>query len=636
MKIEVTSTQPVFDGMEFGSAGAYEKVAGRIHGEADPGHPLNASIVNLDRAPRNARGLVEYSVDFYLLKPADMRRHNGRILYDVLNRGLKLALSAFNDAPANNDPAAAADAGNGFLMRQGYAVLWSGWQGGVAPGEGRMLASLPVATDGGAPIVAVNRDEFIFNHTHNPARAPLSYPAHTTDQAQAALSVRQRQSDPRVAIPRTSWRFLSKQSIEIERPDGFDAGAIYELIYPARDPIVMGLGMAAVRDVVSFFRYRAADDAGRPNPLASGAGAPSIAHAYAFGMSQSGRFLRDWLWQGFNQNLDGTKVFDGVIPSLAGSRKTFTNFAFAQPGRFSCQHEDHLTPGDQFPFTYATRTDPVSGRSGGILERYSAPEKAPKIIQTDSSGEYWQGRASLVTTDEAGRDVPLPDNVRFYLFAGTQHGGRMASAVFPFCRHPGNPVEMSPPHRALLVALDRWVSAGVEPPPSSYPRAADGTLVAAGAVAFPAIPALDYGAMVNELCMVDYDVQPPRLLEDRRYRVMVPAVDGDGNERGGVRLPEIVAPLGTHTGWNPRRAGFAPGELALLGSYFAFAWTAEERRAAGDPRPSLEERYGGHAAYLEALTRAARELCAARLLLPEDVERYIEAAQRRRKYFEPG
>jgi len=630
MKIEIDRIQPVFDGAEFGSAGSYEKVTGRIRGAADPAHRLNAGIVNLDRAPRNGAGQVEYCVDFCLLKPADPRRHNGRIFYDVLNRGNKLALSALNDAPASNDPHAAADAGNGFLMRQGYAILWSAWQGDVAAGEGRMLASLPIAT-AGAPITAINRDEFIFNHGHNPARAPLSYPAASLDQTRAQLTVRQRERDPRTALAPQAWRFLSDRQIEITRPEGFDAGAIYEFIYPARDPIVMGLGMAAIRDVVSFFRNRAADDYGNPNPLA--AGALRIAHAYAFGMSQSGRFLRDWLWQGFNEDLNGHKVFDGVIPSLAGSRKTFTNFAFAQPGRFSCQHEDHLTPGDQFPFAYASRFDPLSGRTGGILARCRASDTCPRIMHLDSSGEYWQGRASLVTADEAGRDLELPEEVRIYHFAGTQHGGRFATAIFPFCQHPGNPVDMNAACRALLVALDRWVSAGEPPPPSRYPRAADGTLVSADALHFPAIPRVKYEGMRNELCHTDYTVQPPRPDPQRRYAVMVPAVDADGNELGGVRLPEIAAPLGTHTGWNPRRDGFAGGELALLGWYLPFAETAAERAANGDPRPSIEERYQSHQAYVEAVARAAQALCEARLLLAEDVERYIEAARRRAKYF---
>ncbi len=577
--------------------------------------------------------MVEYQVEFCLLKPADMRRHNGRILYDVLNRGNKLGLNAFNDAPARNDIKGAADAGNGFLMRHGYAVMWSAWQGDVAPGEGRMLARFPIATDSGAPIVAINRDEFIFNHNQNPAAAPLSYPANSLDQAQAALTVRQREPDPRVAIPATGWRYLSPKAIEIDRPAEFDAGAIYEFIYPARDPIVMGLGFAAMRDAVAFFRHRRDDDEGRPNPLNRDGAGPSIASVFAFGASQSGRFLRDYLWQGFNEDLEGGKVFDGVMPSLAGSRKTFTNFAFAQPGRFSCQHEDHLTPGDQFPFAYATRQDPVSGRTDGILKRYFKLDTSPKVLHVDSSGEYWQGRASLVASDDVETESKVLDEIRLYAFSGTQHGGRLASTFFTFCTYPGNPVEMNPGYRALLVALDQWVNAGVAPPPSRHPRTSDGTLVAAHSQGFPAIPGVSYTGLVNQLSEVDYSSQPPKPIAGHDYVVMVPKVDADGNEIAGIRLPDVAAPLGTYTGWNPRRAGFAEGESSLLGCYIPFAATAAQRRTADDPRPSLEERYQTHEAYVDAVARAARELQQARLLLAEDVERYIQAATKRRKHF---
>lgn len=636
MKIEISHIGPAFDALSFGSVGPYEIVTGVVQGEVDPGHPLNAAIVNLDRAPRNGAGGVEYQVEFCLLKPADMRRHNGRILYDVLNRGNKLGLNAFNDAPARNDIKDAADAGNGFLMRQGFAVLWSAWQGDVAAGEGRMLAHFPIATANGAPIVARNRDEFIFNHIHDPAAAPLSYPADSLDQAHATLTVRQRESDPRVAIPASGWRYLSSKAIEVDRPAEFDAGAIYEFIYPARDPIVMGLGFAAMRDTVAFFRRRAADDHGRPNPLNLDGSGPSIASVFAFGASQSGRFLRDYLWQGFNEALEGGKVFDGVMPALAGSRKTFTNFAFAQPGRFSCQHEDHLTPGDQFPFSYASRLDPISGRVDGILERCVKSNTRPKIMHIDSSCEYWQGRASLVVADEAVNKSKVLDEVRVYLYAGTQHGGRLATTFFTFCSYPGNPVEMNPGYRALLVALDEWVNAGVAPPPSRHPSAGDGTLVPAlpqHLQGFPVIPGVSYTGLVNRLSEVDYGPQPPRPIAGHDYVVLVPKVDADGNEIAGIRLPDVAAPMGTYTGWNPRRAGLAEGESTLLGCYIPFAATASQRLTAGDPRPSLEERYQSHDAYVDAVARAARELQESRLLLPEDVERYIEAARRRRKHF---
>jgi hypothetical protein len=631
MKIEIARVESAFDGVAFGNAGPYEKIVGRACAEVDPAHRLNAGIVNLDKAPRNAAGRVEYWVDFYVLKPVDLRKGNRRLFYDVNNRGNKLALNNINDAPRLNDPATAEDAGNGFLMRQGYTLLWSGWQGDVAEGDDRMCAGLPIATNNGAPIVATSRDEFIFDHNHNPVVAPLSYPANTLDQGVATLTVRQREQDSRVPIPREHWRYVSENRIEITRPAAFDAGAIYEFIYPARDPLVMGLGFAAVRDLVAFMRHESADAAGTPNPLSLDGAAPPIEYVLSYGASQSGRFSRDFLWHGFNEDLNGRKVFDGMIASVAGSRKTFVNFAFAQPGRFSRQHEDRLFPGDQFPFSYATTTDPVSGKTDGILARCYSSNTCPKIMQTEGSTDFWHGRAGLVVTDGRGNDVALPEEVRTYLFASIQHGGAGVSANFPFTKYPGNPADYSCVHRALVVALDEWVSRGVQPPASRFPRVTDGTLVAPSTQTykFPAIPGVSYSGLVNELCEMDYSVQPPRPLPGRNYLVMVPKVDEDGNEIAGVRVPDISVPRGTHTGWNHRRAGHAEGELILLGSYFPFAATKNERLAAGDPRPSLEERYPSNDHYLNSISRAAGKLQEGRLLLGEDVERVVKAAAAR-------
>jgi hypothetical protein len=386
---------PTFDGASFGDVGPYEKIVGRAFGEVDPGHPLNAGIINIDKAPTNARGRVEYTADFYLLKPVDLQRGYRHIFYEVLNRGDKTVFFEFNDTFPANDPTTEANAGNGFLMRQGYVILWSAWEGNVPAGGDRMLASFPVATDNGTPIVAMNRDEFVFNNTANPVEATLSYPAHTLDQTQATLTVRQREADPRVPIAVSEWSYVSSTRIRIMRPEGFDAGAIYEYIYPARDPIVMGLGFTATRDIVSFLRREAADDVGTPNPLGVHAAGSEIERVLAYGPSQSGRFLRDFLWQGFNEDEHGHKVFDGAIPHTAGSRKTFTNFEFAQPGRVQRQHEDHLYPGDQFPFIYATRFDAISGKTDGILARCLAFDTCPKVMQTDSATEFWQGGRRL-------------------------------------------------------------------------------------------------------------------------------------------------------------------------------------------------------------------------------------------------
>jgi hypothetical protein len=645
IRIEIDRVEPAFEGRSFGDTGPYEKIVGRMVATVDPDHPLNRVIVNLDKAPVDADDRVEIASDFYLLKPADIDRGNRAILYDVLNRGGKVALHALNDALRNpeggmrigcNEPMSIADAGNGFLMRQGFTLLWSGWQGGgVMAGDGRMAGSFPVATDRGVPIVATSRDEFVFDHLIDPVIAPLSYPASATDPASCTLTVRQRERDPRTPVSSDRWRFVSDMQIEIDRPHGFDAGAIYEFIYPARDPIVMGLGFAAVRDLVSFLRRAGTDDAGTPNPLAID-GRPAIDRALAFGVSQAGRFLRDFLHLGFNEDLAGRMVFDGLLPCMAGSRKSFVNYAFAQPGRFSRQHEDRLFPHDQFPFTYATTTDPVGGETDGILARYAASGTCPKIIQTETSSDFFQGRASLLVTDGKGDPVPVPDTVRFYLLAGVQHGGGGDPTVdyarmFPSTAYPPNLADCSHVHRALLTALDAWVTRGTPPPPSTFPSLADGSFVSASPehYGFPDIPGVTYPGVINELSALDYDVQPPQPIAGRDYRVFVPAIDEDGNERPGVRAPDIAVPRGTHTGWTMRREGYAEGELGAIGAFLPFAATKEDRLASGDPRLSLEERYPTGADYLRKTEDAARELAARGLLLAEDVDRIVAAARAR-------
>jgi len=641
MKIEITRVEQAFEGAPFGAVGAYEKIVGRATGDVDPAHPLNAGIVNIDKAPTNAQGHVEYECDFYLLKPADMRMGNRRIFYDVLNRGLKPCLHTINDAPrdidnpmmiARNDPSLAAHAGNGFLMRQGYTILWSGWQDG-AGGEDSMWARLPVATNDGAPIVASNLDEFVFENLQNPVTATLSYPANTLDQTPCVLTVRQRPQDQRITISSGDWRFLSNTQIEITRPAGFDASALYEFIYPARDPIVMGLGFAAVRDVVSFMRYENADAADAPNPL-NLVGRPGIDYVLAYGLSQSGRFLRDFLYQGFNEDLHGEKVFDGVMACMAGSRKSFINYSFAQPGRNVRQHEDRVFPHDQFPFSYATTTDPVSGVTDGILARCETSKTCPKIMQTESSTDFFHGRGSLLVTDGQGDEIPIPENVRLYYFAGVQHGGGGDPAVdyalfAPASRYKPNPADFSSMHRALVDALYQWVSEDAPPPPSQFPNMRDGSLVSASADAygFPDIPNVTYPGVISELSQMDFNVMPPQLVPGRNYVVMASAIDADGNETAGVRVPDIAVPLGTHTGWNARRKGYAEGGICALGAYFPFVRTKKERVSLGDPRLSIEERYKDEEDYIRKVAGAVRRLCEQWLLLPEDVDPLIEEAR---------
>jgi len=634
---------PTFEGVSFGSVGQYERIEGILKCEVNPRHPLNAGIINVGKAPRNDRGFVEYDVDLFILKPIDMKKGNGRILYEVSNRGNKLALRFINNSIVGNDPRTTKDAGNGFLMRQGYTIVWTGWQASypiaTAPpmsvatgsrfpvGDGRMLARFPIARSAdGKPILGLSREEFIDDSNSNPFIGYLTYPATNLDLAKATLTVREKERDPRQTPIGMSWRYLDEWRIEITRPSNsaFDAGAIYEFIYPVKDPIVYGLAFASMRDVVSFLRYEVTDGKGNPNPLAS-EGVPGIKKIIAFGASQSGRVLQDLIYQGFNQDEKGRVVFDGANVHIGGSRRSWVNFEFALPGPTSTQHTTHFQVNDQFPFTFTTLYDPISGRTDGFLEKCQAAKTCPKIMHTDTDTELWEGRASLLYTDTLGNDITLPDNVRVYLFASCYHvpGGPIDKG---FCQQLNNPLDYRPLTRALLVALDKWITDGTEPPTSRYPKRADGILVPSDqqSTGFPHIPGVNYNGLYNVLHLVNYNVQPPA--EGPLYPVFVSKVDSDGNGLAGICLPDVETPVATYTGWNLRTAGHAENELYLGGYYIPFAQTQAERLAKGDPRLSLEERYSNHNDYVEKVTNAVNHLVREHLLLKEDAERIKEAA----------
>jgi hypothetical protein len=620
---EILKREPTFEGRSFGSAGPYEKIVARAKMTVKPEDARNAGIVDLGLAPRNAAGEVEFATQVYILKPAELARGNGRLLYDVLNRGRKLGLELLNDALASNDPSSAAEAGNGFAMEQGYTVVWSGWQGDLATANNLIGLAVPTL----AGVTGTSRDEFVFDDLKNPAVTDLVYPAADLDPSRASLTVRAREGDRRATPADLSFKYLSPTKIEITRPAGYDAGAIYEFIYPAKDPKVLGLGFAATRDVVSFLRYEPGAPSGTANPLAPD-GRPAMRHAYALGISQSGRFLRDLLYQGFNEDEAGRPVFDGLIPHIAGSRKTFVNARFAQPGRYSRDHEDHLYPGDGFPFAYAVSTDPLSGQTDGILKRCSAAASGcPKVIHTDTDTENLQARISLVTTDPAGKPLDLPENVRAYFLAGLPHFVPVTakSAPTPTCQLPSNPLHAGPAMRALLVVLDRWVGEGVEPPPSRYPNAKDGSLVAPKEAGYVGLPGLKFQGEYNEKPLVDHATLPPKVGPE--YPVSLARVDGDGHALAAIRLPAVEVPTATYLGWNLRKSGFGGGAICgLTGSTIPLARTQAEREASGDRRPSLEERYPTKAAYVAAVRSAAERLVADRLLLPADAERMVREA----------
>ena len=609
-KIELVVVEsPALNGQRFGHVGQYERLVGVAHGEVDPTDPRHAGIVNLEQAPRNKSGRVEYSTEVEIYRPIDISRGNGAIYHTVPNRG--------GAGPAET-----------AILERGFSLVRVGWQGDIASTENNVVASLPVATRAdGSAIVGPAVEEFIFNDAARRSRARLTYPAASSDQGDATLTVRRTQAAQRQTPPDLAWRYVDSREIEIDRTDAFDGGAIYELVYLARDPIVMGLGFAAMRDTVSFLRYNLTDDMGRQNPLA-GAGLPEV--AISFGQSQSGRFLRDFLYQGFNEDTVGRIVFDGLHPDIAGSRKTFTNYEFGQPGRWQKQHEDHLYPGDQFPFTYVTLTDPVSGRTDGLQERCRATNTCPKIIHSDGEAELWQARASLVVTDPIGQHIDLPDNVRVYLVAGTQHGGgRGVHATMPtagICQNLNNPLDMRQIRLALSIALYLWVADGVEPPASRFPTVANHGLVSAAAAGFPDIPGVTYSGSYNPLYLRDHDTVPPT--QGAPYTVLVAKVDTDGNMTHGIRHPNLSVPVGTHTGWNLRREGFGLGEQCrATGSFVPFVADVAERRSTGDPRLSLAERYSSHEAYVHAIAAAADNLVGQRLLLRPDADDIVELAR---------
>jgi hypothetical protein len=621
IKFEILKTEsPAFGGRTFGSVGTYDRVFARATIALTPSDPHNGIIVDLDRAPRDAQGLVEATTDVQILRPTNPDNGNRRLFYEVLNRGSKLGLALFDDTPkVINDPETADDAGNGFLMRKGYTVVWSGWQGDIVPGGGRMTFSPPTVSG----ITGLAREEYIFDHTENPTTAKLSYPAADLDPAHAKLTVREAEADQRATPADLSFTFTDDTHISIKRPAGFDAGAIYELIYTAKDPKVMGMGFAATRDIVSFLRYEKTDAAGGSNPLAG-----KIDKTIGFGLSQSGRFLHDYLYLGFNGDEAGRMVFDGVMPHISGAKKTFTNCRFSQPGRSPYEHADMLYPGSEFPFAYAVTTDALTGKTDGILKRCQEQNNCPKILKSDSEIEFYQQRAGLVSTGTDGKPVPIPDNVRIYFLSNLQHYAlaHAKSAMVKQCKYPSNPLNAGPSVRALLTDLDAWITDGTAPPPSRYPSVADGTLVPPTAkdVGFPANPAFPYTERLVRPVLIDFSQMPP--VKTKPYPVLVPKTDADGRAIAGVHLPTLEAPIATHTGWNIRKAGFSEGELCdNNGSMIPFAATKEEREKNGDPRLSIAERYPHPGDRAAAVKKAAEQLVQDRLLLKEDVKTFTDA-----------
>jgi hypothetical protein len=653
---------PFADGAAFGDTGPYEKLVGVARFAVDPNHPRNKDVVDLALAPRNAEGKVEFEADVHLLVPKDLSKGNHALLYDVNNRGNKLALGMFNSAPGSNDPTALAHAGNGFLFRRGYTVVWCGWIGELLPGNNRLLLRAPVAEEGGKPIRGVVRYEMV---TDEPAETlPLSrrenhgsYSPTAKGEAEGVLTWRQRETDPRVVIPRGQWSLERKPIPNVENgvpgtlgqircrvAGGFRPGYLYELVCEAEGPIVQGLGFAATRDLISFLRY---DDSAK-NPLRRADGKPAIERTHGFGVSQSGRFLRHFVYQNFNVDERGRRVFDGLMPHVAGGGLGFFNHRFAQPTRHNAQHEEHLYPADVFPFTYGDSVDPFSKRTDGILRRTlkENPSALPKIMHTQSAAEYWHRSGSLVHTDPLGeRDADIPESVRIYSFGGTQHGPSADPPGRGAGQNLANPGDYKPQLRALLDALDDWVNNDKAPPPSMYPRIDKGTLVGwrQSDTGFPSMPGVRYPGVIQQPSALDLGpdfrtkgiitVEPPKLLG--QYVVKVPKSGLDGNDLGTLLPAEVAVPVATHTGWNLRRRDVGAEDMlvSLMGSYIPFPKTNAAAKETGDPRPSLEERYRSFTEYKSRLSAQCAEMVKQRYLLQEDAERIVEKAEKRKMLF---
>jgi len=645
-------------GQDYGAAGAYERIKGRARFAVDPGAPAQAGIVDLDKAPRDADGLVRFAADFSLLIPAVPARGNGRLFFDYGNRGNIRCLQFFNDAPGSNDPRTAAHAGNGFLMRRGYAIAWIAWQADVLPGDDRFVLDAPVAMEDGRPVTGQVRVEYIADRpgmTVFPLSSRASTRSHPTvslDTRRAQLTMRRYADDARIPVPPDRWMFarveggtgLDDQGGEravipshthIHIPAGFRPGWIYELVYEGHSPLVLGLGHVAVRDFASFLKYADHDDAGRPNPLRTGGG--RVEKAYAWGRSQTGRCVRDFVHRGFNADPSGRRVFDGVLPHVSGAGLMWMQHRFANLVVAAGQeHEDHFNPADRFPFSYAPSRDHFTGKSDAILKR---PATDPLVLHTQTSTEYWQRRGSLVHTDTQGQDLELPPNVRAYLWSSSQHFAdpRLGKPSRGICRNEINVVWTSMLFRGMLDAMDAWASHGTVPPDSRIPRRADGTLVPyeTWRTQFPAIPGAPLPRGPNALPRLDFGPdaergvlsEPPHVLPGEGYAVLVPAVDADGNDIAGVRAPMVQAPLATYTGWNLRGRGFGDGAMhEFSGSTLPFPDAPEHRAQTRDPRRSIAERYADTAAYVRAIEAAARALVAERLMLEEDVPRCVAAA----------
>ena len=639
VRIEVKSRTDVLAGQSFGAAGPFERLTGKIYFEIDPRNTANQIIADIDQAPRNAAGRVEFSSDFYLIKPKDPSRGNGTVLYEVSNRGGKGMIGFFNFGGGGVEPQTAAHFGDGFLLEHGFTLMWIGWQFDPPMREGLLRVYAPIAKDaGGRAITGLVRSDFVVAQPATEAsladRGHIAYAVSDRNDPATILTVRDSVEGARRTIPRDRWQF-SDDGRAVRMASGFEPKKIYEVVYRAQDPPVVGVGPAAVRDTISRIKYSGASELG----FAPGA----ITRAVAFGISQSGRFLRTYLYYGFNEDESHRKVFDGMMPHVAGGGRGSFNHRFAQPSRDAHPFINFFYPTDIFPFTDAEQTDPETGITDGLLTHATKPAFQPNIFYTNSSYEYWGRAASLFhTTVDGTKDARLPANVRGYLLSAGQHG----VAAFPPARSIGqqlnNPLDYRWVMRSLLLSMNRWVTEGTAPPASALPRVDQGTLVTPDKLKFPKLPAVNVATVPHKAYRADYGPdfikkgvvteEPPAIKS--AFTMLVPQVDADGNELAGIRVPELAVPVATYTGWNLFNEAAGPTNVvsSMQGSFIPLARTRADRERSGDPRRSVEERYRGRDQYLAEIAKAANDLVAKGYLLKTDVPRIVEQAGTRWDY----
>jgi hypothetical protein len=602
--VSVSQRGPALGGTSFGSAGAYEYVSGTVRFAVNPKLKANRGIADLDLAPLNQEQGVEFSANFYLLQPKNAARSNGTAFIEVSNRGGKGLLPMFNFADGANDPHTAAQFGDGFLLKHGFTLAWIGWEFDLPDTPGLLKLEAPVATDHGKTITGLVRSEWTGEKKVSVIslgdRNQRAYAVADQNDPENKLYVRDRVRGQRTLLARSSWRFEDARHVALD--GGFEPGRIYEVVYRAKDPVVAGLGFAAIRDFTSFLKHGANDQIGDEHAR--------VKRAVGFGISQDGRFLRTLLYQGFNTDEQGGRVFDAVWSHVGGGGRGSFNERFAQPSRDGHPFMNVLYPVDIPPFDTESLLGPE--RAAGTV---------PKLFLTNGSYEYWGRCASLThTTDDGRRDLVPPPESRIYFLAGSQHGhGSIPPHPSP-TQNQGSVTDYRYAMRALLVRIQEWVAQDKEPPPSQIPTISAGQLVDVSKLAFPSIPGVAVPSRPKLAYRIDFAVQPPNPAEP--FTTLVPQVDTDGNETSGIRLPEIAVPLGTYTGWNLRSPSIgAPDEMfSMIGSFIPFAKDKAARERAHDPRRSVAERYDSEDDFLKKIEDSARSLVAGRLLLPEDVE----------------